>query len=326
MLLKNKQNLKLIMTFILSILIIVMTTLSNSTITKAASANGQAIINEAMKHLGTPYRWGGTGPNAFDCSGFTQYVYRNATGIEIGRATNNQINSGREVSQSELKPGDLVFPHSGHVGIYIGNGQMIHAPQKGDVIKVSPIYKFLTARRIIEQNSTIEDLLFDTNFYSDKYSDLKKAFGNNSLNLRSHFLTFGINEGRSASKIFDASYYLSHNPDLINAFGANNYASAYKHFVNYGYKETRDLSPIFNLDYYIKNNPDIAKAYGNDYQGIMSHFLTYGMKEGRIASENFNINIYKNTYSDLKNAYGDNNEAYYNHYLIYGISEGRIAK
>lgn len=109
----------------------------------------EKIINEAMKHLGKPYVWGATGPNSFDCSGLTSYVYRQALGIEIGRSTYDQINSGREVSQSELKPGDLVFPHSGHVGIYIGNGQILHAPQTGDVVKISPIWQFWRARRII---------------------------------------------------------------------------------------------------------------------------------------------------------------------------------
>ena len=100
--------------------------------------------------LGKPYVYGATGPSTFDCSGLTSYVYRNALGIEIGRTTYEQINSGVEVSQSELKVGDLVFPHAGHVGIYIGNGQMIHAPQTGDVVKIAPVYRFWRARRIVK--------------------------------------------------------------------------------------------------------------------------------------------------------------------------------
>lgn len=114
-----------------------------------ATGTAAAVLSEAYKHLGKPYVWGATGPNSFDCSGFTSYVYSKATGIYIGRTTYNQINAGVEVSYSELQPGDLVFPHSGHVGIYIGNGQMIHAPQTGDVIKVSSVYKFWRARRIL---------------------------------------------------------------------------------------------------------------------------------------------------------------------------------
>lgn len=113
------------------------------------SGSAQAIVNEAYKHLGKAYVWGAKGPDNFDCSGFTSYVYQAVTGIWIGGDTYSQIYSGREVSYSELQPGDLVFPHSGHVGIYIGNGQMIHAPQTGDVVKVAPVYKFWRARRIV---------------------------------------------------------------------------------------------------------------------------------------------------------------------------------
>jgi cell wall-associated NlpC family hydrolase len=114
-----------------------------------AAGNAQAILNEAYKHLGSTYVWGATGPDTFDCSGFTQYVYEHAAGIDISRTTYTQINVGQPVSQDQLKPGDLVFPHAGHVGIYVGNGQMIHAPQTGDVVKVGPVYSFYAARRIL---------------------------------------------------------------------------------------------------------------------------------------------------------------------------------
>lgn len=113
------------------------------------SGSASNLINYARRFLGVPYGWGATGPNSFDCSGFTQYVFRNAAGINIGRTTYDQINAGVEVSQANLQPGDLVFPHSGHVGIYIGNGQMIHAPSTGDVIKISSVYSFWRARRVL---------------------------------------------------------------------------------------------------------------------------------------------------------------------------------
>ena len=113
------------------------------------NASTDAVISEAYKHLGKPYVWGAKGPSSFDCSGFTSYVYRTALGIEIGGTTYTQINSGIEVSYADLRPGDLVFPHSGHVGIYVGGGQMIHAPHTGDVVKVAPVYKFWRARRIV---------------------------------------------------------------------------------------------------------------------------------------------------------------------------------
>ena len=110
---------------------------------------GEQVVNYAKKFLGTKYVYGGTTPSGFDCSGFTQYVYKHALGIDISRTTYTQINHGKAVSRSDLKVGDLVFPHAGHVGIYIGNGKIIHAPHTGDVVKISNIWSFYAARRII---------------------------------------------------------------------------------------------------------------------------------------------------------------------------------
>ena len=106
-----------------------------------ASSKGQAIVNTAMKYLGVPYVWGGTSPRGFDCSGLVQYVCRK-NGISVNRVAADQIRNGTRVSKSNLQPGDLVFFGKGrihHVGIYVGNGNMIHAPQTGDVVKVASI-------------------------------------------------------------------------------------------------------------------------------------------------------------------------------------------
>ena len=115
-----------------------------------SSATGNAIVDFAYGFIGTPYVYGATGPNAFDCSGFTSYVFRNAAGIEITRTTYSQINVGTPVSYGELQPGDLVFTYGlDHVGIYVGGGQYIHAPQPGQSVKVSPVTSFYAARRVL---------------------------------------------------------------------------------------------------------------------------------------------------------------------------------
>ncbi|HDK7175285.1 TPA: SH3 domain-containing protein [Clostridium botulinum] len=114
---------------------------------KAPTTHGD-VISYARQYLGTPYVWGGTSPNGFDCSGFVQYVYRNAAGISLPRDTYGQIGAGSRVSQDQLQPGDLVFPNAGHVGIYIGGGQMIHAPKSGDVVKISSVWSFYAGVRI----------------------------------------------------------------------------------------------------------------------------------------------------------------------------------
>jgi cell wall-associated NlpC family hydrolase len=123
--------------------------LKSTSVAVPAAGKAQAILNMAYAQMGKPYVWGATGSQNFDCSGFTQYVYENALGIDISRTTYSQIDEGQAVSEDQLQPGDLVFPHAGHVGIYVGNGQMIHAPQTGDVVKVSPVYNFYAARRIL---------------------------------------------------------------------------------------------------------------------------------------------------------------------------------
>lgn len=96
--------------------------------------------------------WGATGPNAFDCSGLVLASYRSA-GVSLPRTTYAQIGAGQRVSRSELLPGDLVFFYSGitHVGLYIGDGQMIHAPNPSAPVRVAPIDEmpFAGATRVV---------------------------------------------------------------------------------------------------------------------------------------------------------------------------------
>ena len=98
---------------------------------------GQAIVNVAYGYLGIPYVWGGTTTAGFDCSGMVQAAHA-AAGISIPRVSWDQGAAGVEVSASEALPGDIVY-YGWHVGIYIGNGQMIHAPEEGDVVKISTV-------------------------------------------------------------------------------------------------------------------------------------------------------------------------------------------
>lgn len=121
-----------------------------STVAPPSSGAASAVVSYAYQFIGRPYVFGATGPDSFDCSGFTSYVYRNAVGREITRTTYSQINQGRPVSRDQLQPGDLVFTNGvGHVGIYVGGGQMIHAARPGVGVIVGPIYNFSSARRIL---------------------------------------------------------------------------------------------------------------------------------------------------------------------------------
>jgi peptidoglycan DL-endopeptidase CwlO len=116
------------------------------------SAAAQTAVSTAMAQIGDPYVWGAGGPNAFDCSGLTQYAYA-AAGIRLPHSSRMQSTMGVPVSRSALQPGDLLFFYSpvSHVGMYIGNGQMVHASTSGVPVKTASIDSmgsFSGARRI----------------------------------------------------------------------------------------------------------------------------------------------------------------------------------
>ena len=115
-----------------------------------AKLSSNAVLAYASNFLRVPYVWGGTSPSGFDCSGFTQYVFAHF-GVSLPRVSEAQQNVGTLVSRANLQPGDLVFFGSPahHVGIYVGNGNMINAPHTGGVIKIQPLNRnFTNGRRV----------------------------------------------------------------------------------------------------------------------------------------------------------------------------------
>ena len=113
--------------------------------TSTGSAAGNKIVATAKQHLGVPYKWGGTTPSGFDCSGFVYYVLR-CNGINVSRTQTAMYSEGKPVSKSNLQPGDVVFFQNtykaglSHVGIYVGDGQFIHAPSSGKVVSYADLY------------------------------------------------------------------------------------------------------------------------------------------------------------------------------------------
>jgi cell wall-associated NlpC family hydrolase len=110
--------------------------------TAAPAVSGRAgeAVRYAYAQLGDRYVWGAAGPDAFDCSGLTMMAWR-AAGVSLPHSSRSQYSMGTHVSRSQLQPGDLVFFYSpiSHVGIYIGDGKMIHAPNPSERVQISPI-------------------------------------------------------------------------------------------------------------------------------------------------------------------------------------------
>jgi cell wall-associated NlpC family hydrolase len=124
------------------------------TVVAPPSTHG-GVVGVAMSQLGTPYVWAGAAPGGFDCSGLVSWAYAQV-GVSVPHSTYAQYNMGVAVSKDQLQAGDLVFFDGlGHVGIYIGGGQFVHAPHTGDVVKISGMGEgwysstYVGARRIL---------------------------------------------------------------------------------------------------------------------------------------------------------------------------------
>ena len=133
---------------------------SSSGSTSSSTSAGQAIVTESKKYLGVPYVWAGTSPSGFDCSGFVYYVYKQC-GYSITRTATAQNTDGYYVSRSDLQPGDIVIFYNsamtaiGHSGIYIGDGQFIHASSGSGAVVISSLSStyynthYYSARRVV---------------------------------------------------------------------------------------------------------------------------------------------------------------------------------
>jgi cell wall-associated NlpC family hydrolase len=97
------------------------------------------VVGVAMSEVGTPYQWAGSAPGGFDCSGLVMYAY-SKMGVSLPHSSYAMWNDGSSVSKDQLQPGDIVFFNGeGHVGIYIGGGEFVHAPHTGTSVQVSSL-------------------------------------------------------------------------------------------------------------------------------------------------------------------------------------------
>ena len=184
-------------------------------------------------------------------------------------------------------------------------------------------------------------VVFNPDYYYNHHADLADGLGNNSSALFSHFINYGIHEGRQACESFNVHIYKTNSPDLAAVYGSD-FKLYYDHYILHGKDEGRiavdtpasdnnfivdgiDYSVVFNPDYYYSHNADLADGLGNNSSALFSHFINYGIHEGRQACETFNVNVYKTNSPDLAAVYGSDFKLYYDHYILHGKDEGRIS-
>ena len=183
-------------------------------------------------------------------------------------------------------------------------------------------------------------LVYDYDFYTENYSDIKSIYGNDDIAILEYFVACGMTKGQQGCKDFNVYTYKNRYADLRRVYGKD-LSQYYMHYIDYGYAEgrngdgisgimnsetvyeDRDYSLVYNFEYYINTYEDIKNAYEDDEKAALEHFVKWGMAEGRQARENFNVYTYKNRYADLRRIYGKDLIKYYMHYIDYGYAEGR---
>ena len=185
------------------------------------------------------------------------------------------------------------------------------------------------------------EAVYNPDYYMLHNPDVAAVCGGSSDSLLSHFLNYGMKEGRQGIVYFDVNSYKRRYKDLRMAFG-NDLKLYYLHYVYSGQSEHRiasgpvnnfdaitvyngvDYASVYDYNYYVNKYPDIRAAFGDDDMAVLAHFVNYGMSEGRRGNEAFDINSYRNAYSDLRAAFGMDLKQYYLHYLYTGKSEKRV--
>jgi len=183
----------------------------------------------------------------------------------------------------------------------------------------------------------MEEVVFDADFYHNKYPDLQNAFHHDNNKLHHHWHEYGISEGRACSAVLDLTFYLDRNPDLQKAFGRD-FKKVYHHFFEYGINEMRESSPVYNPKVYKAVYPWLANLTPRQ---LLWHFKNMGQRQGLMATMGFasigiapmpagnpedmvfDADFYHNKYPDLQNAFHHDNGKLHHHWHEYGISEGR---
>lgn len=247
------------------------------------------------------------------------------------------VQNGKIVNSQQVEFGHAAYTPN---NLFCMNGASLTFDKKYDIVTSDLVVNVDT--RYLYNGVDYTDV-FNADYYINKYPDIKNTYGTNGQMALSHFVSFGMNEGRLGNDAFNVISYRNRYSDLRRVFG-NDLKSYYIHYIGFGKKENRetkgyeshmvdiiteyngiDYSNVYDYNYYISHNIDVLKAYGDDDSKALAHFVCFGMNEGRIAKSTFNVISYKNRYPDLRKAYGNNLKNYYMHYIGFGSKENREA-
>lgn len=261
---------------------------SSSSGGNSSSATAKSIIALLTQQIGKPYVWGATGPDSFDCSGLMYYCYNQFSddlidGKPISRTTYTQLSDGNPVDASDSskwQAGDLVFPHDGHVLAYIGNGQFIHAPHTGDVVKTTSQYwdNTYAVRRVIAEDTTISST--DIGDIPSDYVDALTVVDGNCDAFISNMNSYGYKDSIiSISKSKGVDPYIISAIIAVESSGNPNEGGSYS-----GLMQTSGGStdPTTNIEQGVNEYVEKMKAVGtNQVHVILS---AYNSGQGTVLS------------------------------------------
>lgn len=220
---------------------------------------------------------------------------------------------------------------------YLSTDTQLEALAEADALGIMDYYGVKeNADQLLKDKENQYALVYDYNYYVNKYADVKKQYSSNRQGALDHFLSTGMKEGRQGNSSFDVNSYRMQYADLRQKYG-DSLKDYYDHYIKEGYSQGRqatgttvlqnpvtelngvDYSSVYDFNYYYNHYDDVKKKYSsNDDVGVLQHFVNTGMKEGRQANSSFDVSSFRMQHEPLRRIYGDNWPSYYTEYMRYG--------
>ncbi len=319
---------------------------------KWATRNVMSILYKSIDRAKQVYDNGNASQNQVD---YANSTLENAIGNFYASLKHGSLNKTKPATNQSAILNDIEYAPVYNYKYYIENNPDVMLACNGD--KAACLRHFVNYG-MQEGRQGCE--WFDVNYYRDNYDDLRYAYGTDLKSYYMHYINYGKNENRSGSlntapnmpvvsdsvdysSVYDYDYYISHNPDIMSAYGGDR-SSTLNHFINYGMQEGRQGCEWFDVNSYKNANKDLRAIFKNDLKSYYIHYIYYGLNEGRTAvdvntitdpiaalggmdySLVYDYNYYLDNNPDIKAVFNGDEDAALNHFISWGMQEGRIAK